>query len=56
MNLGIIYGTVVGILIGLAYCYWSSLKAAYENKDTLSAANNLFNDASSIYDGLKQKL
>jgi hypothetical protein len=56
MNLGIIYGTIVGLLLGLAYCYWQSLTSLYNNRDTLTSTNNLINDASSIYNDLKQKL
>lgn len=56
MNLSLIYGTIIGILIGLAYCYWNQAKAAYENRGALGAASGLYDNAKTLYEEFSHKL
>lgn len=55
MNLSLIYGTVIGLLIGLAYCYWKQIKVAKENAGVLGAADSLYGAASNFVSQFRQK-
>lgn len=56
MNLSLIYGTVIGLLLGLAYCYWNQAKTAYQNRGLIGAAGNVADDLTSLYGEIRQKL
>ena len=53
MNSDLILGGIIGLLIGLAWCYWRQIQLAYENRDAISATGRLFDDISAIKEGLK---
>ena len=55
MNLSLIYGTVIGILLGLAYCYWNQLQTAYQNRGLIGAAGNVSDDLSNLYNEVRAK-
>lgn len=38
----LILGGIVGLLIGLGWCYYSQLKTAYQNKDLISSGANFY--------------
>lgn len=40
----LILGGILGLLIGLAWCYWNQIRAAYQNKDLLISGSNLVTD------------
>lgn len=45
----LLFGALLGLIAGLAICYWKQLKSAYENRDTIGAAGNIYDSASSIF-------
>jgi hypothetical protein len=45
----IILSGLVGLALGLLYCYWNSIKTIYQNRDLLSAGSNLVNDAQTFF-------
>ncbi len=56
MTLSLIYGTIVGLLLGLAWCYWKQIRAVQENKDLLTSGSDLFNSAQTFVGQVRQKL
>jgi hypothetical protein len=56
MTLGLIYATVIGLLLGLTYCYWKQITTAYQNRDIIQQGSDLFGQTQSFVDTLKQKL
>lgn len=44
-----LFGALVGLIAGLAICYWKQLKSTYDNRDTIGAASNIYDSASSIF-------
>lgn len=55
MNLSLIYGTIIGLLLGLAYCYWKQIMSAYNNRGVLGAGDTLLSDAQTFYSNLRKK-
>ncbi len=53
MNLSLIYGTVIGLLLGLAYCYWKQLQLGYDNRGLIGAASDLQTAGSNFIGQLK---
>jgi len=53
MNLSLIYGTVIGLLLGLAYCYWKQLNQAYQNRGLIGAAGDFQTSAQNLWTQLK---
>lgn len=50
----LILGGIIGLLIGLAWCYWKQINAAYQNRDLLSSGGNLVSSAQDFYAQLKK--
>jgi hypothetical protein len=48
-----ILGGLIGLLLGLAWCYWKQIQLAYSNRDAISSAGNLLTDLQNIKDGIK---
>jgi len=38
----LILGGIIGLLIGLAWCYWRQIQTAYQNRDIISSGANLY--------------
>lgn len=45
-------GAIIGLLIGLVYCYWKQISFAYQNRDLLSSGANLASAAQDFYQKL----
>ena len=56
MTLSLIYGTVIGLLLGLAWCYWKQIKVAQQNSGLIQSGSNLYNSASDFINQVGQKL
>jgi len=56
MTLSLIYGTIIGLLLGLGYCYWKQLQIVQRNSGLLAAGSNLIDDAQAVYGEVKNKL
>lgn len=41
MNSTFILGALLGLAIGLVYCYWKAIRAAYDNRGLISSGSNL---------------
>jgi len=50
----LILGGIIGLLIGLAWCYWKQIQAAYNNRDLISSGSNLYQDAQDFYSQLRK--
>lgn len=51
MTLYIISG-IIGFLLGLAYCYWTQIKKAYDNRDKISAGLTFVSAGVDFYEKL----
>ena len=51
MNL--LWGMVIGFLLGVALCYAKQIKAAYDAKDKISALGQLSDAVGSVRDAFK---
>ena len=49
-------GAVIGLLLGLAYCYWKAINAAYQNRDVIGKGVALAGAAQDFYGALQQKV
>lgn len=49
----LILGGIIGLMIGLAWCYWNQIQAAYRNRDAISAVGNLQQDIGDLRTALK---
>jgi hypothetical protein len=54
--MALIYGTIVGLLLGLAYCYWKSINVAYQNRGLINAGSNVIDDVQNLFSEIKQKI
>lgn len=45
---------VVGFLLGLMYCYWKAIAAAYEKKDLIESGANVYTSVGDFYGQLKK--
>lgn len=52
----IILSGIIGLVIGLLWCYWKTLSAAYANKDIIASGANLGSAVSDFYGNVKAKL
>jgi hypothetical protein len=50
----LILGGVIGLLLGLAWCYWRQINAVYQNKDLLISGSNLATDAQTFIGNLRK--
>lgn len=48
-----ILGGVIGLLVGLLYCYWKSINSAYQNRNLISSGANLAGAAGDFVDQLR---
>jgi hypothetical protein len=48
------FGAVVGLLVGLAWCYYKQLQAAYENRNLISSGGNLVGAAQDFWAQVKK--
>ena len=51
-----IMGVVIGLLLGLAYCYWNQLQSVYQNRGLITSGGNLITDAQNFYGQLTGKM
>jgi len=56
MSLSLIYGTIIGLLLGLGYCYWKQLQAVQKNAGLIAAGGNVVSDVQTLYGEIKNKL
>lgn len=49
-----LFGFVVGLLVGLAFCYWKQLQTVYKNRDVISSGSNLVGDAQDFWSSIKK--
>ena len=49
-----VFGAVVGLLLGLAWCYYKQLQAAYANRNLISSGGNLVASAQDFYAQVKK--
>lgn len=51
----LILGGIIGLLLGLAWCYWKQIQDVYQNRDLISSGGNLY-DAAQDFAGNLRKL
>jgi hypothetical protein len=49
-------GAIIGILAGLAYCYWHAIMTAYQNRDVIAAGGNVIQDVQNLVGAVRTKL
>lgn len=54
MSKDVLFGAVVGLLLGLAYCYWKQVQTAYAHRDLISATGDLVTSGSNFWDQVKK--
>lgn len=42
-------GGIIGLLLGLAWCYYKQIKLAYQNRDLISSGSNLIDSAKNFW-------
>lgn len=52
----LILGAIVGLLVGLGYCYWKQIQTAYQNKDLISSGTNFYDAGATFLSQLKTKI
>lgn len=50
----LILGGIIGLLVGLAWCYWKQIQAAYDNRDLISSGSDLYSSAQNFWMQLKK--
>lgn len=45
----LILGGILGLLLGLAWCYWKQIQVAYQNKDLISSGSDLYSAAQNFW-------
>lgn len=43
---------IIGLLLGLAYCYWKQAQTLYNNRGVIGAAGTLIGDAQDLWQKL----
>ncbi len=51
----LILGGIVGLLLGLIWCYWKQIRAVYDNKNLISTGSDLADAATNFYGELQKK-
>jgi len=51
----LILGGIVGLLLGLIWCYWKQIRAVYDNKDLISSSSDLLTAGENFYGQLQKK-
>lgn len=54
MTHSFLLGGVIGLLLGLAWCYWKQINQAYVNRDLISSGSNLIGDAQAFWGQLQK--
>lgn len=49
-----VLGGILGLLLGLAWCYWKQIRTAYENKDLISSGTDLYSSAQNFWGQLQK--
>ena len=49
-----LFGLVIGILLGLGYCYWKQLQEVYAKRDVISSGANLIGAAGDFWSNIKK--
>jgi hypothetical protein len=49
MTSGVVLGGIVGLLLGLLWCYYKQLQTAYANRGLISSGGNLVGAAQDFY-------
>ena len=44
----LLLGGLLGLLLGLAWCYWQQIQTVYKNRDLISNVTNLQGDVNSL--------
>jgi hypothetical protein len=47
-------GGIIGLLIGLAWCYWKQIQLVYNNQGLISSGSNLATDAQAFWGNLQK--
>jgi hypothetical protein len=42
-------GGIIGLLLGLAWCYWKQIQFAYQNQGLISSGSNLITDLQNFW-------
>lgn len=50
----LLLGGLLGLMLGLAWCYWQQIQTVYKNRDLISSVSNLQNDASNLVNQLQK--
>lgn len=50
----LLLGGVLGLLLGLAWCYWQQITAAYNNRGLIQSGSNLVTDAKDFVGNLQK--
>lgn len=50
----IILGGIIGLLLGLAWCYWKQINTVYQNRDLISSGSNLVTDFQAFLGNLQK--
>jgi hypothetical protein len=45
----LIFAGLIGLLVGLAYCYWKQLNAVYAQRDVIASGATLVGAAQDFY-------
>ena len=48
----LILGGILGLLLGLAWCYWQQIQTAYNNRGLISSGSQLVTDAQNFASNL----
>lgn len=50
----LLLGGVLGLLLGLAWCYWQQIQTAYNNRDLISSGSTLITDVQNFAGNLQK--
>lgn len=54
MSSTFLLGGIIGLLLGLAWCYWKQIQLAYRNQDLISSGQNLYSDVQNFWGQLQK--
>jgi len=54
MSSSFILGGIVGLLLGLAWCYWKQIQTAYQNRGLISSGTDLVSSAQNFWAEVKK--
>jgi hypothetical protein len=52
--MSLIISGIIGLLLGLAYCYWKQIQAAYAARDVIASGATFVGASQDFYSSLKK--